>query len=161
MNENKDIRERHLKMAYSQHVWKRVNNFTDDELLDHHHKWLEINKEHGLVLRQLDSGEIDLEEFIAVKGIKSLGNKLTSEKIRQVNLLEPLEYIPPKIKEVEVVEEEVIEGLGLDIPVVENVEEVVISEKQPLIIDKEKKAPPILKPKKKDPLDDLDQTKLF
>ena len=35
---------------------------------------------------------INLAEFIAVKGIKALGNQLTSDKLRQVNLLEPLPY---------------------------------------------------------------------
>ena len=104
--------------------------------------------------------QINFEEFISVKGIKSLGNKLTTDKIRQVNLLEPLEYIAPKIKEVEVIEEEIIETLPLDIPVVE-VAEPTLEEKPSLIIDKNKKAPPIIKPKKKNPLDDLDQTKLF
>jgi topoisomerase-4 subunit A len=111
--------------------------------------------------RSLDKIEINLEEFIAVKGIKSLGNKLTSEKIRQVNLLEPLLYIPLEIKEVEVVEEEIIENSALDIPVVENEEEEVVLEKKRSIVDKEKKAPLLIKPKKKNYFDDLDQTKLF
>lgn len=35
---------------------------------------------------------VNLEEFIAVKGEKALGNKLTSKKIKEINLLEPLEY---------------------------------------------------------------------
>ena len=102
---------------------------------------------------------INLEEFIAIKGIKSLGNQLTTDKIKQVNVLESLEYIPPKIKEVEVIEEEVIETLPLDIPVVEKIA-ASIEEKKPLIIDTAKKAPKIIKPKKK-PLDDSDQHKLF
>jgi topoisomerase-4 subunit A len=60
---------------------------------------------------------INLEEFISVKGEKALGNKLTSKKIKKINLLDPLPYTEV-IKEVEeivpevlpeVVEEEIIE----------------------------------------------------
>jgi len=36
---------------------------------------------------------ISLEDFIAIKGAKSSGNKLSSSKINNINLLEPLEYI--------------------------------------------------------------------
>ena len=39
-----------------------------------------------------ESEIIDLEKFISVKGIKAKGNKLTSKKIKEINLLEPLEY---------------------------------------------------------------------
>lgn len=39
-----------------------------------------------------ENEEINLEEFIAVKGIKALGNQLTSEKVNQVNPMEPLPY---------------------------------------------------------------------
>jgi topoisomerase-4 subunit A len=35
---------------------------------------------------------VDLEQFIAVKGIKALGNQLTTDKIKQINLLDPLPY---------------------------------------------------------------------
>ena len=55
--------------------------------------------------------EIDLEEFIAVKGIGAQGNMLTKSKIKQINLLEPLPYAPEETKpaaEVEVKDEEVI-----------------------------------------------------
>lgn len=63
--------------------------------------------------RSLDNKEVNFEEFIAVKGIKAQGNQLTTEKIRQVNLLDSLPYEEPElpnIEEVEVVEEEVIEN---------------------------------------------------
>ncbi|MDT0552050.1 DNA gyrase/topoisomerase IV subunit A [Urechidicola vernalis] len=105
--------------------------------------------------RSLDKMEVNFEDFIAVKGIKSLGNQLTSEKIRQVNLLEPLEYTPPVIAEVEVVEEEVVETLPLDIPEIEKPKEEEKS--KPIIVDANKKKPTIKPPKK----DDKDQTKLF
>lgn len=38
---------------------------------------------------------IDMEDYIAVKGIKALGNQLTADKLKQVNLLESLPYDPP------------------------------------------------------------------
>ena len=44
---------------------------------------------------QKDNQTIDLEQFIAVKGIKALGNQLTTDKLKQVNLLESLPYEEP------------------------------------------------------------------
>ncbi|MFT3793157.1 DNA gyrase/topoisomerase IV subunit A [Flavobacterium sp.] len=52
---------------------------------------------------QKENLTIDLEAFIAVKGFKALGNQLTSDKIKQVNPLEPLPYEAPE----EVVPEEI------------------------------------------------------
>ncbi|MCW5516681.1 DNA gyrase/topoisomerase IV subunit A [Muriicola sp. Z0-33] len=52
---------------------------------------------------------VDLEDFIAIKGIKALGNQLTSEKVKNINALEPLPYEEPKAHdtmEIEVVDEE-------------------------------------------------------
>lgn len=63
--------------------------------------------------RSLDNKEVNFEEFIAVKGIKAQGNQLTKEKVKQVNLLDPLPYEEPKeqkIEDVEVVEEEVVDN---------------------------------------------------
>ncbi len=60
--------------------------------------------------RSLENITINFEEFIAVKGIKALGNQLTTDKIKQVNLLESLPYEPPIIEEVEVTDEEVIDN---------------------------------------------------
>ncbi len=49
---------------------------------------------------------VNLEEFIAVKGIKALGNQLTTDKVKEIKHLEPLPYEEP-------VEEELpIEALG-------------------------------------------------
>ncbi|MCQ0112727.1 DNA gyrase/topoisomerase IV subunit A [Zhouia amylolytica] len=53
--------------------------------------------------------EVDLEDFIAIKGIKALGNQLTADKIRQINRLDPLPYEEPEIvpaEAMEVIEEE-------------------------------------------------------
>jgi topoisomerase-4 subunit A len=38
---------------------------------------------------------INLEEFIAIKGAKAMGNRLSSKKIKEINLLESLAYIEP------------------------------------------------------------------
>ena len=43
---------------------------------------------------QRPNQRIVFEEFISVKGIKAQGNQLTPHKIKQVNTLESLEYIP-------------------------------------------------------------------
>ena len=45
---------------------------------------------------QKDNQAINLEEFIAVKGIKALGKQLTLDKLKQVNLLESLVYEEPE-----------------------------------------------------------------
>ncbi|ESU20310.1 DNA topoisomerase IV subunit A [Flavobacterium enshiense DK69] len=44
---------------------------------------------------QKENQTIDMEQFIAVKGIKAMGNQLTTDKLKQVNLLEPLPYEEP------------------------------------------------------------------
>ena len=54
---------------------------------------IEFTKERGK--ERKENHKINLEEFIAIKGIKALGNQLTTEKIRQINLLEPLPYEAP------------------------------------------------------------------
>ena len=60
--------------------------------------------------RSLENEIINFEEFIAIKGIKALGNQLSTEKIKDINLLEPLAYDEPVLEEVELVEEEIIEA---------------------------------------------------
>ncbi|MBJ2172769.1 DNA gyrase/topoisomerase IV subunit A [Aureibaculum sp. A20] len=60
--------------------------------------------------RALENETVNFEEFIAVKGIKAIGNQLTTDKIKQVNLLEPLPYLEPEVNTVEVVEEEEIDN---------------------------------------------------
>ena len=44
---------------------------------------------------QKETIQVNLEEFIAVKGIKAQGNQLTTDKVKQINLLEPLSYEEP------------------------------------------------------------------
>jgi topoisomerase-4 subunit A len=56
---------------------------------------------------------IDLEDFISVKGIKALGNVLTSEKVKSVNAMEPLPFEEPqeqKPEDMEVVDEESLDS---------------------------------------------------
>ncbi len=56
-----------------------------------------------------DNLEINLEEFIAVKGIAAMGNQLTREKVLEINAMDPLPYEEPEIhepEEIEVVDEE-------------------------------------------------------
>jgi topoisomerase IV subunit A len=56
---------------------------------------------------QKENQTVDIESFIAVKGFKALGNQLTTDKLKQVNLLEPLPYEEPE----EIVPEELeVEG---------------------------------------------------
>ncbi len=35
---------------------------------------------------------VDIEDFITIKGIKALGNQLTSDKVKNINILSPLPY---------------------------------------------------------------------
>lgn len=56
---------------------------------------------------QKENQTVDIESFIAVKGFKALGNQLTANKLKQVNLLESLPYEEPE----EVIPEELeVEG---------------------------------------------------
>ncbi|WNH11741.1 DNA gyrase/topoisomerase IV subunit A [Thalassobellus suaedae] len=43
-----------------------------------------------------DNLEINLEEFISIKGISALGNQLTREKVNQINLLDPIPFEAPE-----------------------------------------------------------------
>jgi len=55
---------------------------------------------------------IELEQFISIKGIKAIGNHLSSEKIKQINTLDAIEYEPPvemPADEIEVFDEKIVE----------------------------------------------------
>lgn len=68
---------------------------------------VEFTKERGKDRR--DNLEVNLEEFISIKGITALGNQLTRDRVNQINLLEPLPYEAPEevpAEEIEVVDEE-------------------------------------------------------
>jgi topoisomerase-4 subunit A len=44
---------------------------------------------------QKENMTVDIESYIAIKGFKALGNQLTADKLKQVNLLESLPYDIP------------------------------------------------------------------
>ena len=122
-----------------------------------------FNKPRGK--EQRDNEELNFEEFISIKGIKALGNQYTTDKIKQVSLLESLPYDEPEeipAEEIEVVDE--VE--------VETTTKVETESKNEKSTDKPKDNPPmeITNLTKKDddsdddddsPLDDKGQTKLF
>ena len=58
---------------------------------------------------QKENQTIDLEQFIAVKGIKAIGNQLTTDKLKQVNLLESLPFEEPEEEVEEVIASDEIE----------------------------------------------------
>ncbi len=63
--------------------------------------------------------KVDVEDFIAIKGIKALGNQLTSDKVKNINALESLPYEEPQAQspnEIEVVEEENVDVENKDRP---------------------------------------------
>lgn len=61
------------------------------------------------------SQKIVFEEFIAVKGIKAMGNQMSSEKIRNINNLDPLPYVPePELPQTEDIEVEDPQTLDKD-----------------------------------------------
>lgn len=65
---------------------------------------------------QKENQIVDIEQFIAIKGIKALGNQLTLDKLKQINLLDPLPFEVkelPKTEEVEVVEENEVKDINL------------------------------------------------
>ena len=58
-----------------------------------------------------ENEEVNLEEFISVKGITALGNQLTKDKVNAINLLDPIPFEAPEevsAEAVEVIEEEVV-----------------------------------------------------
>ena len=61
-----------------------------------------FTKEKG---KEKENLTVNLEEFISVKGIKALGNQLTTDKVKTINTLESLPYEEPQ-------EEEAVEDLG-------------------------------------------------
>jgi len=76
---------------------------------------VEFTKERGKDRKP--NMQVDLEQFISVKGINALGNQLTREKINQINLMDPLPFEAPEevhADELEVVGEETV-SVNLDV----------------------------------------------
>jgi topoisomerase-4 subunit A len=70
---------------------------------------IEFTKERGK--ERKPNTEVNLEEFISVKGINALGNQLTKDKIKQVSLLDSLPYEAPEevpADDIEVVDETLV-----------------------------------------------------
>jgi len=116
-NPNKPISAIHFDGEKQRYYVKRfmIENPNREEKIisDHDKSFLEIVStdyrpmaEIVFSKRSLDNQTLNFEEFIAIKGIKAIGNQLTTEKIRQVNLLESLPYEEPKVNELEVTDEE-------------------------------------------------------
>jgi len=62
--------------------------------------------------------EVDVEDFISIKGIRALGNQLTPDKVKNINAMDPLPYEEPEKQEpedIEVVDEEQIDNDNDDI----------------------------------------------
>jgi len=90
-----------------------------------------------------ENTELNLEEFISLKGISAMGNQLTKDKVLEINPLEPLPYSPPAEtppEDMEVVDEE---------PVVVDME---VTPKQPVAEDETEENDP--KPSKTPPPND-------
>ena len=88
----------------------------DKFITDHPKSQLEIvvtdyrpNAEVIFSKRSLDPFVVDFEQFISVKGIKAAGNQLSSDKIRQVNILESNPYTPEVLDNIEVNEDPIID----------------------------------------------------
>ena len=73
---------------------------------------------------------INIENFIAVKGAKALGNKLTSKKVKQINLLDPLSYEENIVEETKKDELEMVESGAVKIQ-----DEIELEVTNPLIED--------------------------
>ncbi len=122
---NKPISVIHYAGEKERYYVKRfmIDNPTKEEnvISDHEKSFLEIvSTDYRPIAeiiyskRSLDTQKINFEEFISIKGINAIGNQLTTDKIKQVNLLESLPYEEPEIEEIEVESEDVI-SIKLDI----------------------------------------------
>jgi topoisomerase-4 subunit A len=86
---------------------------------------------------------LNFEEFISIKGINALGNQLSKEKIRDINLLDPLPSEEPEVDQVEVVEEEIVDNSEIEADQTDDKEE-----NSKASVKEEAKEKPV-KPKKK------------
>ena len=82
--------------------------------------------------------QINLSEFIAIKGVSAQGNKLTNDKINEINLLKPLpEVLIEQEKMEELIEELIIEKEEASVKKDENKEKSEESKK--IVIDENSK----------------------
>jgi topoisomerase-4 subunit A len=109
-------KERYFVKRFKVEVKSKKLNF----ITQHKNSFLEISstdwrpqakvvfvKEKG---KQRKTVIINMEEFIAVKGVKAIGNKLSNNKIKEINLLEALPFEEEKLEEtkqeIEIIESE-------------------------------------------------------
>ena len=94
-------------------VLKGTQNFIDDsknstvEIVSY--DWKPVIEVITKSKKQIEKNNINLFEFISVKGIKALGNQLVSKEVKEINLLDPIPY-EPEIKElnqIEVIDEQI------------------------------------------------------
>jgi topoisomerase-4 subunit A len=118
-NPNKPISAIHFDGDKQRYYVKRFMienpNKVEKIITDHDKSFLEIvttdfrpMAEIIFSKRSLDNKTLNFEEFISIKGIKAIGNQLTTEKIKQVNLLEPLPYKEETINDIEITDEKII-----------------------------------------------------
>lgn len=72
---------------------------------------VEFTKERGKDRK--DNQVVELESFIAIKGINALGNQLTKDKVNTISLMDPIPYEAPEetpANDIEVVDEETIDA---------------------------------------------------
>ncbi|MCF6308757.1 MAG: DNA gyrase/topoisomerase IV subunit A [Flavobacteriaceae bacterium] len=77
--------------------------------------------------------EINLEEFISIKGISALGNQLTKEKVLEINAMKPLFYeLPEEVptEKIEVVDEEDVSSKEISNEVTKNKTETTETTKE-------------------------------
>ena len=94
-------------------VLKGAQNFIDDsknstvEIVSY--DWKPVIEVITKSKKEIEKNNINLFEFISVKGIKALGNQLVSKEVKEINLLDPIPY-EPEIKElnqIEVIDEQI------------------------------------------------------
>ncbi|WP_291964528.1 DNA gyrase/topoisomerase IV subunit A [Maribacter sp.] len=71
---------------------------------------IEFPKPRGKEAKENET--VDVEGFISIKGIKALGNQFIVEKVKNINLLDPVPYEPEEPEEVENIEVVDEEALG-------------------------------------------------
>ena len=93
-------------------VLKGTQNFIDDsknstvEIVSY--DWKPVIELITKSKKEIEKNNINLFEFISVKGIKAMGNQLVTKEVKEINLLDPIPY-EPEIKElnqIEVIDEQ-------------------------------------------------------
>ena len=94
-------------------VLKGTQNFIDDsknstvEIVSY--DWKPVIEVITKSKKEIEKNNINLFEFISVKGIKALGNQLVSKEVKEINLLDPIPYEPEikEINQIEVIDEQI------------------------------------------------------